>query len=126
MTKPQWGTKHLCQNCSARFYDMKKVPPVCPKCGTIAETESKSKSRRAAPVVEEAPKPEKRAVTKAATDDDDDDDDINLDDDDLDVDLDDDEDEDDDSLIEDASDLTGDDDMAEVLVHVEDGDGDKT
>ena len=108
MTKPQWGTKHLCQNCDARFYDMKKVPPVCPKCGTTAETENKTKARKLAPVVEEPPKAKKAPVNS------DDDDDLD-DDSDLDVDLDDDDDDDDDSLIEDASDLGDDDDVVVVI-----------
>ena len=34
MAKPEWGTKHLCTNCSARFYDMKRTPVSCPACGT--------------------------------------------------------------------------------------------
>ena len=29
----KWGTKRLCQSCQARFYDMKKNPIICPKCG---------------------------------------------------------------------------------------------
>ena len=109
MTKPQWGTKHLCQNCDARFYDMKKVPPVCPKCGTTAETENKTKARKLAPVVEEAPKVAKKTPSDPEVDDLDDDSD-------LDVDLDDDDDDDDDdSLIEDASDLGDDDDVVVVI-----------
>ena len=27
------GTKHTCFKCSTKFYDMKKVPAICPKCG---------------------------------------------------------------------------------------------
>lgn len=28
------GSKHVCFKCSAKFYDLKKPDPICPKCGT--------------------------------------------------------------------------------------------
>lgn len=31
---PERGTKHICLNCGTRFYDLMRVPPVCPKCDT--------------------------------------------------------------------------------------------
>ena len=34
MAKPELGLKRVCVACNARFYDMTKAPPVCPKCGT--------------------------------------------------------------------------------------------
>ena len=34
MLKPDLGTKRVCVACGARFYDLTKVPAVCPKCGT--------------------------------------------------------------------------------------------
>ena len=34
MAKPELGTKRVCVSCSARFYDLTKVPAICPKCGT--------------------------------------------------------------------------------------------
>ena len=34
MAKPELGTKRVCVACGARFYDLTKVPAVCPKCGT--------------------------------------------------------------------------------------------
>ena len=27
------GAKHTCFKCGAKFYDMKKPEPICPKCG---------------------------------------------------------------------------------------------
>jgi hypothetical protein len=36
---PQLGSKRVCVACSTRFYDMTKVPPVCPKCGTVQPPE---------------------------------------------------------------------------------------
>jgi hypothetical protein len=32
---PGIGSKLVCVSCSARFYDLMKVPAVCPKCGTV-------------------------------------------------------------------------------------------
>ncbi|AXS39064.1 TIGR02300 family protein [Breoghania sp. L-A4] len=35
MTKPDLGTKHLCPGCGTKFYDLKRTPITCPKCGTV-------------------------------------------------------------------------------------------
>ena len=35
MAKPELGTKRLCGNCGAKFYDLSKTPIVCPKCETV-------------------------------------------------------------------------------------------
>jgi uncharacterized protein (TIGR02300 family) len=32
--KAELGEKQLCPNCAAKFYDLRKRPAVCPKCGT--------------------------------------------------------------------------------------------
>ena len=32
MSNADWGTKRICPNCGARFYDLKRRPIVCPKC----------------------------------------------------------------------------------------------
>ena len=34
MSKQAWGTKRLCPECGARFYDLNKDPIICPKCHT--------------------------------------------------------------------------------------------
>lgn len=34
MTSLSWGNKRVCQECQARFYDLRKSPIVCPKCDT--------------------------------------------------------------------------------------------
>ena len=34
MANPELGMKRVCVACGARFYDLTKVPAVCPKCGT--------------------------------------------------------------------------------------------
>jgi uncharacterized protein (TIGR02300 family) len=35
VAKPELGTKRLCANCGAKFYDLSKDPIVCPKCETV-------------------------------------------------------------------------------------------
>src|SRR5215472_17251718 len=37
VAKPELGIKRLCANCGAKFYDLNKEPPVCPKCQTVME-----------------------------------------------------------------------------------------
>jgi uncharacterized protein (TIGR02300 family) len=34
VSKPELGTKRLCGNCGAKFYDLHHDPIVCPKCAT--------------------------------------------------------------------------------------------
>ena len=46
MAKPEWGTKRVCQSCGTRFYDMMRTPCVCPKCQSAVETEVVFKPRR--------------------------------------------------------------------------------
>jgi uncharacterized protein (TIGR02300 family) len=35
LAKPDLGTKRICGNCGAKFYDLSKTPIVCPKCETV-------------------------------------------------------------------------------------------
>ena len=67
MAKPELGTKRLCGNCAAKFYDLSKSPIVCPKCHTVFEVaavssrsrpEAVTPARAAAPAEEEAVTPE--------------------------------------------------------------------
>ena len=61
MAKPELGTKRLCGNCGAKFYDLSKDPIICPKCHTVLELAAVSArsrpdsaaARAAAPVPEE-------------------------------------------------------------------------
>ena len=134
MTKPNLGKKHTCKSCETRFFDLNKNPPVCPKCGEEVKIVKPKTKRTIAPAPEAvvSPKPSKKAKPDILVDDDDDDllDDDDLDDDlppddvdDLDDDLEDDE---DDDLMEDTSDIGEDnDDMSEVLEHVDDAIEDK-
>lgn len=31
--KPERGTKRICPSCESRFYDLARIPAICPKCG---------------------------------------------------------------------------------------------
>lgn len=53
MAKPELGTKRVCVACGARFYDLAKTPPVCPKCGTEQPIEQPRPRRSGGNVVEE-------------------------------------------------------------------------
>jgi predicted nucleic acid-binding Zn-ribbon protein len=55
--------KHTCQHCGALFYDMRKSPPTCPKCGAEQEVE-KPRSRRAAAAAAEPVRPVPVAAAK--------------------------------------------------------------
>jgi uncharacterized protein (TIGR02300 family) len=46
MLNAEWGTKRTCQNCTARFYDMRRTPIICPKCGTTFNPEALLRGRR--------------------------------------------------------------------------------
>jgi len=103
VAKEEWGKKRQCLNCSARFYDLNRVPIVCPTCETVFEPEPLLKSRRwqggAAQREAEKVAPEKAAVETE---------------DDITVDVEDDEDDDSaDTLLADDDD---DDDITEVIV----------
>ena len=46
MAKAEWGTKRICLNCGARFYDMNRDPIVCPACSTALDPVVQSRPRR--------------------------------------------------------------------------------
>jgi uncharacterized protein (TIGR02300 family) len=103
------GTKLVCSNCEARFYDLNKKSPICPKCDS-EYVAVKPRTRKTAvkvkpitPVIEETPKNS----------------DLNTEDNILEgveVEVDEDEDEEDDDVIENTSDIGDDDeDMADFV-----------
>ncbi len=126
MTKPDLGTKHLCPGCGTKFYDLKRTPITCPKCGTVvsiaATKGSGGRAAKAAVVeteatpdvadakeenvdivsLEEADAEQIGSSKKSTVVDDDDDDDVDVDVDDVD-DIDDDA-ADDDTFLEDDED----------------------
>ncbi len=119
VAKPEWGQKRTCNSCNCRFYDMTRTPIICPKCGATVETDLPFKVRRggsaaaaAAAAAESkaaAPRPEAAGTDGMMGDDDDE----ALENDDA-------EEDEDAEMIEDTSDLGGDDDdMAEVMEHLD-------
>ncbi len=46
MAELAWGTKRTCTGCAARFYDLRKTPPVCPKCGATVELQTAIRGKR--------------------------------------------------------------------------------
>ncbi len=47
MAARDFGMKHLCFKCSAKFYDLKKPEPICPKCGANQkDNQSKPEPKR--------------------------------------------------------------------------------
>jgi uncharacterized protein (TIGR02300 family) len=57
VAKPELGTKRLCANCGAKFYDLSKEPIVCPKCHTVLVVTAASSRSRAEPVAPVRPAP---------------------------------------------------------------------
>jgi len=55
MAKPELGTKRLCANCGAKFYDLSKDPIVCPKCETVFVPPVATARGRPEPVAPVAP-----------------------------------------------------------------------
>ncbi len=101
MIKPELGNKRVCVSCGAKFYDLGRTPAVCPKCDTEQPAEQ-PRLRRIAPVapVEATrgkPQPQPRI-------------------DDTDVDVEVEAEEDEEGVLEDTSDLEGDDAIADVEV----------
>ena len=35
MPQSEWGSKHTCQDCNAKYYDMGRDPILCPLCGAL-------------------------------------------------------------------------------------------
>jgi len=55
VAKPELGSKHLCQNCGARYFDLNRSPITCPKCGTVCEDIPRAVHRTVEAEEEEAP-----------------------------------------------------------------------
>ena len=66
MVKPELGMKRVCVACATRFYDLTKVPAVCPKCGTVQPVEQPRPKRGGGNVTEE--KRVKKAVIPGVED----------------------------------------------------------
>ena len=68
MTKPALGTKRLCTECGARYYDLNTTPITCPKCGADLQiVETKSRPRSAQPAAVRQPSGETKYSIKNRT-----------------------------------------------------------
>lgn len=65
MAKAEWGTKRQCQACGAPFYDLRKNPAVCPKCGTTQQMDAPLRNRRTRAVAEADPLMAKKTAALA-------------------------------------------------------------
>ncbi len=59
MVKPEWGMRHVCQDCGVSYYDMNKPQAMCPKCGA---KQAKKKAKRKAASTAARSKPRKVAL----------------------------------------------------------------
>ena len=67
MSKQEWGVKHLCPGCNAKFYDMGRNPIACPSCDEPVAIAAPRHSRRSRKdgVKEEPSLPNKKKVESA-------------------------------------------------------------
>ncbi|MFN9848991.1 MAG: TIGR02300 family protein [Alphaproteobacteria bacterium] len=77
MANPELGTKQICPNCQAKFYDLGKRPAHCPKCAHDFDPDEAVRNRRvrARSIVPEAEEAEDQVVEKE-TDEDEEEEDI--------------------------------------------------
>lgn len=54
MAELSWGVKRTCNGCGARFYDLRKSPATCPKCGAICEIHTVIRGKRGRTSAKEA------------------------------------------------------------------------
>lgn len=108
MVKAEWGAKRQCPSCGARYYDLRKNPPCCPKCGAVYEADRTGKGRRGRAEAKGQALPPPTANLDPALEAMEAEDDTEAVDE-----------EEDETLMEDASDLGGEDDVSEVMEHVE-------
>lgn len=47
MKNPDWGSKHICPDCTIKYYDLGKEIVTCPKCGAAPPVAKVSKAQLA-------------------------------------------------------------------------------
>ncbi len=70
MANPELGTKQICPNCQAKFYDLNKRPAHCPKCASEFDPDEAVRNRRvrARTIVPEPEEAEDQVVEKETDD----------------------------------------------------------
>ena len=71
MANPELGTKQICPNCQAKFYDLGKRPAHCPKCENEFDPDEAVRNRRvrARTIIPEADEAEDQVVAKETDED---------------------------------------------------------
>jgi uncharacterized protein (TIGR02300 family) len=71
LANPELGTKQICPNCQAKFYDLGKRPAHCPKCAHDFDPDEAVRNRRvrARSIVPEAEEAEDQVVEKETDED---------------------------------------------------------
>ena len=71
MADPQLGTKQICPNCQAKFYDLGKRPAHCPKCASEFDPDEAVRNRRtrARTIIPDSDEAEDQVVAKETDDD---------------------------------------------------------
>ena len=75
MAAKDLGTKYTCYKCGAKFYDLKKPEPLCPKCGadqrenTALRTPEKAERKRMPRQMVDEPLLEEEAEDEPSTED---------------------------------------------------------
>jgi uncharacterized protein (TIGR02300 family) len=71
LANPELGTKQICPNCQAKFYDLGKRPAHCPKCAHDFDPDEAVRNRRvrARTIVPEAEEAEDQVVAKETDED---------------------------------------------------------
>jgi uncharacterized protein (TIGR02300 family) len=64
VTKAELGTKRICPNCGAKYYDLNRSPIICPRCGTRFELTVATARARPAAKPEIVPVPEEVEIEK--------------------------------------------------------------
>src|SRR6202453_2420511 len=49
LANPELGAKQICPTCSSKFYDLRRRPAHCPKCGAEFDPEEALRNRRVRP-----------------------------------------------------------------------------
>lgn len=71
MANPELGTKQICPNCQAKFYDLGKRPAHCPKCASEFDPDEAVRNRRvrARTIIPEPDEAEDQVVAKETDED---------------------------------------------------------
>ena len=71
MANPELGSKQVCPNCQAKFYDLLKRPAHCPKCANEFDPDEAVRNRRvrARTIIPEADEAEDQVVAKETDED---------------------------------------------------------